>query len=168
MISGSEIGKNRDEGRYLCAVCRKGVGNNSIYCKVCKLCVHKHCSGIKGRLKTDQEFKCNSCAQGECVTAEESVVVNCDGQCLDIVEKFCYLGDTIGARGSVEDSVTARIKSGWNKFRELLPLLASRGLPLVSKGKVFQACVRSVMLYGSETWPVKEEDIKRLEEMTLE
>ena len=55
----------------------------------------------------------------ECVTAEESVVVNCDGQSFDIVAKFCYLGDTIGARGSVEDSVTARIKSGWNKFREL-------------------------------------------------
>ena len=30
MISGSEVGKNRDEGRYPCAVCRKGVGNNSI------------------------------------------------------------------------------------------------------------------------------------------
>ena len=59
--------------------------------------------------------------------------------------------------------MTARIKSGWNKFRELLPLLASRGLPLISKGKIFQACVRSVMLYSSETWPVKEEDIKRLE-----
>ena len=71
------------------------------------------------------------------MTGEESLVVNCDGQSLDIVEKFCYLGDTIGARGGVEDSVTARIKSGLNKFRELLPLLASRGLPLISKGKVF-------------------------------
>ena len=57
--------------------------------------------------------------------------------------------------------MAARIKSGWNKFRELLPLLASRSLLLVSKEKVFQACVRSVMLYGSVTWPVKEEELKR-------
>jgi len=64
MISGSEVGKNRDEGRYPCAVCRKRVSNNSICCKFCKLCVHERCSGIKGRLKTDQEFKCKSCAQG--------------------------------------------------------------------------------------------------------
>ena len=49
--------------------------------------MHKRCSGIKGRLKTDQEFKRKSCALGECVIAEESVVVNCDGQSLDIVEK---------------------------------------------------------------------------------
>ena len=44
-----------------------------------------------------------------------------------------------------------------------MPLLASRGLPVVSKEKLFQACVCSVILYGSETWPVKKEDIKRLE-----
>ena len=81
------------------------------------------------------------------MAAEESLVVNCDGQSLDIVGKWCR----------------TRIKSGWNKFRELLPLLASRGLPLISKEKVFQACVHSVILYGSETWPVKEEDIKSLE-----
>ena len=78
-------------------------------------------------------------------------------------EKFCYLGDTIGARGGAEDSVTTRVRSGWNKFRELLPLLASRSLPLLTKGKVYQSCVHSVMLYGSETWPVKEDDVKRLE-----
>ena len=31
------------------------------------------------------------------------------------------------------------------------------------KGRVFEACVRSVVLYGSETWAVKEEDLTRLE-----
>ena len=54
------------------------------------------------------------------MTTEESVVVNCDVQSLDIVGKFCYLGDTIGATGGVEDSVTARIKSGWNRFMSCL------------------------------------------------
>ena len=53
----------------------------------------------------------------------------------------------------------ARVRSGWSKFRELLPLLASRALPLSTKGRVYQACVRSVMMYGSETWPVRAEDM---------
>ena len=30
------------------------------------------------------------------------------------------------------------------------------------KGSFYQACVRPVLLYGSETWPVKEEDLLRL------
>ena len=41
-------------------------------------------------------------------------------------------------------------------------MLASRGLPLVRKGKLYSACAYSVMLSGNETWPVKEEDVIRL------
>ena len=52
----------------------------------------------------------------------------------------------------------ARVRSGWSKFRELLPLLTSRALPLLTNGRVYQACVCSVM-YGSETWPVRAEDM---------
>ena len=32
-----------------------------------------------------------------------------------------------------------------------------------TKGKLFQACVRSVVLYGSETFEVNEEDFAKLE-----
>ena len=32
------------------------------------------------------------------------------GQCLEIVEKFCYLGDAIGASGGALDSVISRIR----------------------------------------------------------
>ena len=39
-------------------------------------------------------------------------------------------------------------------------MLASRGLP---KGNIYSACVRSVMLYASETWPLKEENVIRLD-----
>ena len=51
-----------------------------------------------------------------------------------------------------------------NKFnyyfnRELLPLLTSRALPLSTMGRVYLACVRSVMMYGSESWPVRAENM---------
>ena len=61
------------------------------------------------------------------------------------------------------DSVARRIRSGWNKFTVLVPLLSSRGLQLRPKGRLYSACVRSVTLRGSETWPVKEEDVIRRE-----
>ena len=31
------------------------------------------------------------------------------------------------------------------------------------KGKVYSACVQCVMTYGSETWPMRVEDMRRLE-----
>ena len=36
------------------------------------------------------------------------------------------------------------------------------------KGKLYIACVRSGMLYGSETWPVKEEDACRLQRTEMQ
>ena len=164
MVSGCEVGEVREQGKYPCGVCHKGVGVNSLYCKFCKHWVHKRCSKVRGRLQKNEGFKCSSCRDKELgIRQGEEIVVECGDQILEVVDRFCYLGDTIGSRGGACDSVTARIRSGWNKFRELVPLLASKGLSLAAKGRLFQACVRSVMLYASETWQLKEEDLSRLE-----
>ena len=68
----------------------------------------------------------------------------------------------LSACGGAEASSISRIRSGWKKFRELLPLLTSRVFLHKMKGKLYSACVRSVMLYGSKTWPLKESDISRI------
>ena len=60
-------------------------------------------------------------------------------------------------------NVITKITSGWSKFRDLVPLLANRGFPLGAKGRLNSACVNSIMLYGGETWPNKEEGEIRLE-----
>ena len=82
---------------------------------------------------------------------------------LERVDKLCYLGDMIYAGGGVDTAVSAIIINGWRKFRELLPLLTLKGTSLRLKGKLYAACVRSVMLYGSETWVIKKEDERRCE-----
>ena len=80
----------------------------------------------------------------------------------DFVNKFCYLGDMIGAGGGAEEASRARVRSAWCKFRELAPILTKRGASLIVKGKLYSACVRSVMVYGSETWATRVEDMNRL------
>ena len=114
--------------------------------------------GQEGILFHNNQFKCKRCKTTE--TAENSNMekVFLDGQVIEVVQRFCYLGDTIEARGA-SACVIARVRSGWSKFRELLPLLTSRALPLSTKGRVYQACVRSVVMYGSDTWPVRAEDM---------
>ena len=79
------------------------------------------------------------------------------------MDTFCYLGDVLSADGGVEAAVTARIRSGWLRFRELVPFLASGAPPLWMKGRVYAACVRPRMTYGCETWPVRLDHIRRLE-----
>ena len=44
------------------------------------------------------------------------------------------------------------------KFRECGELLLGRRFSLKMKGMVYRSCVRSAMLYGSETWCLRENE----------
>ena len=68
----------------------------------------------------------------------------------------------LSAGSGAEASSVTRTRCAWKKFRELLPILSSRTFSLKKNRSFCQAYVRPVLLYGSETWPVKEEDLVRL------
>ena len=70
---------------------------------------------------------------------------------VESVRGFCYLGDKLNVSGGCETAVTPRVKIGWMKFRECVELLRGRRFSLRMKRMVFLSCVRSAMLYGSET-----------------
>jgi len=78
-------------------------------------------------------------------------------QKLKLVDKFCYLGDMLSVDGDVDAAVEARIRIGWNKFRQLVPVLTNKDVSLIMTGRLYSSCVRSSMLYGSETWSVRKE-----------
>ena len=59
----------------------------------------------------------------------------------------------------MKEASRARVRSAWCKFRELAPFLTKRGASLVFKGMLYSVCVRSVMVYDSETWEMRVEDM---------
>ena len=92
-----------------------------------------------------RHFVCRRCTDVGDGT-EEAVEVLCDE--VETVKGFCYLRDRLNASGECETAVTSRVRIGWMKFREWGELLRGR----FSLGMVYRTCVRSAMLYGSETW----------------
>ena len=72
---------------------------------------------MKGPLKPDTDFKCKKC-RGEVSNASisdsKAVVIN--GEEIEKVSSFCYLGDFIVHRGGCFDATTARIRSAWKKM----------------------------------------------------
>jgi len=60
--------------------------------------------------------------------------------------------------GDADAAVETRIQIGWNKFRQLVPLLTNKDISLTVRGRLYSSCVRSSMLHGSETWPVRKEN----------
>ena len=163
MESGVGCGEVEKTGKWPCAVCKKGVGKNSIQCTECAEWVHKKCSGIRGSLTSVMTtFKCKVCLG----LVVDSGIVEFDlgdGTKFACVKTFCYLGDMLNGEGGADSAGVARVRCAWKKFRELSCMLTRKNVSLKLKGKVYAACVRSTMIYGSETWAMNVEQQNRLE-----
>jgi hypothetical protein len=89
-----------------------------------------------------------------------------DGQVVEQVKKFKYLGAMISEDGRCETEVKVRIgmaKDAFNKRRELL----RRNMSLRVKKSIVKTVVWSVALYGCETWALKKDEIRRLEALEM-
>ena len=159
MVSGTE-GEVTVSKTDPCGECGKRVMRNSVLCTKCGQWIHGRCAKMK-RVTTSlaRNFVCGRCrriARGEADPVEEL----CDE--VETVKSFCYLGDSLNASGGCEAAVTARARLGWVKFRECGEILLGRRFPLKMKGRIYRSCVRSAMLYGSETWCLKENEMSIL------
>jgi len=88
--------------RWPCGACGRGVGNNSIQCTSCQKWVHRKCSGIKGSMyKVTKSFICRGCVNPVTGTGCTSVDIG-DNANLELVDKFCYLGDMLSVDGDAD------------------------------------------------------------------
>ena len=97
MVSGVNLQTLKDSGEYPCSVCRKGVGSNSIYCAGCSHWVHKKCSGVTGSQKSNPDYRCSR-GKGTARPIDgrpHNEWFLMQDKKLDVVDSFCYLGDTI-------------------------------------------------------------------------
>ena len=148
-----------------CGVCGERVGCNSIQCTKCQRWVHRCFSDVPRQvslLLCRDIFACRTCLCHNCSVVEK-LEFKIGEDVLEEVEKFCYLGDMISCFGGASEAVSARIGSAWNKFRELSGVLVGKqGLSLMQRGKIYQCCVRPVLLYCCETWELTVADEMRL------
>ena len=76
-----------------------------------------------------------------------------EGSDVGVVTQFCYFGDVLDSEGRADKAVRARVAAAWAKWREISGLLLNKGILLAWRGMVFDACIRSVMLYGERRGP---------------
>ena len=153
MISGRILHTLQTCGKYSCAVCKEGVGKNSIFRSRCSFWVHKKCSDIPGRLVEDPDFRCRRClGDTRAIDGRPYVEVQLADGKLNVVDNFVCLGDCICPGGGCELATSKRYRSAWGKFKELLPLLICKAISLNTRGQMYNSCVRGTMLYSSECW----------------
>ena len=50
---------------------------------------------------------------------------------------------------------------------QLVPLLTNKDVYLIRRVRLYSCCVQSSMLHGSETWPVRKENVVALQQAEM-
>ena len=74
------------------------------------------------------------------------------GEAVERVSEFTYLGSIISETGGTDEDITARIRKAQSTFSMLMPVWKEKCIRLQTKLRIFNTNVKSVLLYGSETW----------------
>ena len=83
------------------------------------------------------------------------------GQFIERVDKLTYLGSCITPNDSIAEELSSHIQKARLAFSNLHHLWRRNDIKLSTKGRVYSEAVHSVLLYASETWPLKA-DVRRL------
>ena len=100
-------------------------------------------TGLKINRKKTELMKMNT-------TANAPITVG--GEPIREVESFVYLGSVVDHQGGTDRDVTARIGKARAAFVMLKNIWASGGISMRTKLRIFNSNVKSVLLYGCETW----------------
>ena len=88
--------------------------------------------------------------------------VQVDGVDLPTTEEFTYLGSTVRHDGGTDKDIKNRLNKARNSFGMLKNVWRSSQYSIKTKLKLYQSCVLSTLLYGSECWRTTQSDLDKL------
>ena len=94
------------------------------------------------------------------INANNSNAVVVDGQQVEDVDSFHYLGARITKHGGAEDDIKSRLGKARGAFNNLVKIWRSGKLSRNTKIKIFKS---NVILYGCQTWRMTTRDEAKLD-----
>ena len=88
--------------------------------------------------------------------------VRLNGELLEEVQCFKYLGSQVEKTELVETEVKSRVKEGCKVLGALKSVMSCRTLGMEAKRGLYEGVVVPTVLYGAETWGVRAEERRRL------
>ena len=90
-----------------------------------------------------------------------------DGQTMEIVTDFIFLGSKITADGDCSHEIKRHLLLGRKAMTNLDSILKSRGTSLPTKVHLVKAMVFPVVMYGCESWTIKKAEHQRIDAFEL-
>lgn len=147
------MGNKLDDLDYADDLCLISSTHQHIQEKTTKLNTTSTSLGLNINLKKTKIMRINA-------RNKNSVQVN--GEPLEDVDTFTYLGSIITTSGGTDEDITSRINKARHVFAILKPVWTSSYMTTRTKLRIFNSNVKSVLLYGSECWKLRKDLTKKL------
>ena len=89
--------------------------------------------------------------------------ITLDRKPIEEVDSFCYLGSILDKEGGTEADIKSRIGKAQAVFTSLNKIWKGKELSIRTKLRIFNSNVKSVLMYGCETWKATDSCIRRLQ-----
>ena len=88
--------------------------------------------------------------------------ITIDGERIEQVHRFKYLGATITDDGRSEKEINIRTANAKARFSQMYKLFKSRQLSLTLRKKMLECYIFPIFLYGAETWTLTKKDENKI------
>ena len=90
-----------------------------------------------------------------------------DGETVETVADFIFLGSQITANGDCSHEIKRRLLFGRKVMTNLDSILKSRDITFSTKFSLVKAMVFPVIMYGCESWTIKKADRRTIDALEL-
>ena len=90
-----------------------------------------------------------------------------DGETMETVREFIFLGSKITADGACSHEIKRRLLLGRKVMTNLDSILKSTDITLSTKVHLVKAMVFPVVMYGCESWTIKKAECQRIDAFEL-
>ena len=90
-----------------------------------------------------------------------------DGETVETVADFVFLGSKITADGDCSHEIKRRLRLGRKVMTNLESILKSKEITLPTKVSLIKAMIFPVVMYGCESWTIKKAECQRIDAFEL-
>lgn len=127
---------------------------NHMQAKIDKLAQYSDTIGLRINTEKTKLLKNNN-------HPNNKIMIN--GKEVEEVDKFTYLGSVMERSGGCKKDIQTRITKAQHAFNALNKIWQTNEISETTKIKIFNSCIKSILLYGAETWKQDENTTKKLQ-----
>jgi hypothetical protein len=88
--------------------------------------------------------------------------ITIDGETLEEVAEYKYLGRMLTSRNEMSTEINQRITAGWRRFGQYSHFLKDKNIPNNLKKRIMDTVILPSLTYGAETWALTKHQARKL------